>query len=520
MSVTKAHGNDITRKLEDGQIRIGFQNARGIEYDLRRPASEMIQAAKENNIGIYGIVEPNCSFNTTLVRAIGKAINKEFPTNGFITYASMPSTKQGYLPGGSIQAITGGMVGRHVQSGGDKYGRFSWAKFMGKNGEKFLSITAYRVGQKKGSKPESADSITAHWQQVQAMTKAGQTEPDPRNQVLTDLSRFMDESRSEGYEIILGIDANEAMEAKDSGIMKFAEKNGLHDIHEAVVRDLPLTTRIGSRRRIDFVFATEKILQWVRAAGYGAIDDGIQSDHILLWADIDFGGFFGGNPTANPPQQSRPFTFENVEIRNKFIEHLKVILDNQNVKSRIKKLELELELHGVNKGRIRQYNVIDNDITKAVKAAVKKTIKTKQHGCPRSKALTEAGNNVLYWKSLLSSANNEIPITEKAKKLGDRLGLDTSKSGELTSKQLDRQTDKAWRDLKECQANATELRKQWLESKARYKATVEGDEDAERVLKTMVRNMEEKQMHRNLTYITKGAHERLSWIEAPTGNWY
>ena len=98
--------------------------------------------------------------------------------------------------------------------------------------------------------------------------------------------------------------------------------------------------------------------------------------------------------------------------------------------------------------------------------------------------------------------------------------IDVNAAAMKTTKQLDKATTKAWDELRECQLNATELRKQWLQSKARYKAGVEGIEDAEKVMKIMVRNMEEKNMNRNLSYITKGAHERLPWIEMPTGVWY
>ena len=50
----------------------------------------------------------------------------------------------------------------------------------------------------------------------------------------------------------------------------------------------------------------------------------------------------------------------------------------------------------------------------------------------------------------------------------------------------------AWNKLQECQHSATKLRAKLLESVARYKAAVEGDTDATRTLKTMIKNLYEK----------------------------
>ena len=91
-SITTSHGNNINKQPEKGHTRIAFQNARGIEYDLRRPASELIEATTVNNISIYGIAEPNCSFDRELTWSINTALKKARGT-GFITHASMHQGK-------------------------------------------------------------------------------------------------------------------------------------------------------------------------------------------------------------------------------------------------------------------------------------------------------------------------------------------------------------------------------------------------------------------------------------------
>ena len=61
----------------------------------------------------------------------------------------------------------------------------------------------------------------SYWQQVKASINNGPVNPDPRNQVLHDLTSFIDEKKLKGYEVILMMCANEAAEAKNSKITEF-----------------------------------------------------------------------------------------------------------------------------------------------------------------------------------------------------------------------------------------------------------------------------------------------------------
>ena len=109
-----------------------------------------------------------------------------------------------------MQLIRGKATGRHMESGTDKLGRYSWMTLHGSNAKKLCIITAYRVVQGKGSTPKSRESTTAHWQQVKAMIKEGKEAPDPRQQIMTDLTKFINNKRDDGCEIILMTDANES----------------------------------------------------------------------------------------------------------------------------------------------------------------------------------------------------------------------------------------------------------------------------------------------------------------------
>ena len=211
LSCLYAYGSDISQPKGDGCARIAFQNS---------------------DIDIFGITEPNVAFTESFVSAVNGLVKKAFG-RGHITYATMPNKKRGYHPGGILQLAQGTASARSTKHGGDKYGRYAWEEFHRKNNNKLCIITAYRVTQKKGTQPRSMDSNTVYWQQVQAMMNDGSVSPDPRNQILKDLTRFIQSKQAEGCEILLMMDANEDINAKSSKLGKFVKNNALIDIHSA-----------------------------------------------------------------------------------------------------------------------------------------------------------------------------------------------------------------------------------------------------------------------------------------------
>ena len=122
LSVLLPYGSDIWQPTQEGCERVAFQNARGITR-WPDPANEVISAAAEYGIGIFGVAEPNCAWDENMTAAVNAAAKKAFGC-GFISPASMPSKKKGYLPGGIMQLIRGNVAGRHEKSGKDRYGQY------------------------------------------------------------------------------------------------------------------------------------------------------------------------------------------------------------------------------------------------------------------------------------------------------------------------------------------------------------------------------------------------------------
>jgi len=443
LAILSPFGGDINKPVGPGCERLAFQNGNGIER-WPNPAEDVFDAATQYDIGLCGIAEPNCAMDENLTAAMEIAAKKRFGC-GIVSAASTPGTKKtGYLPGGILQLARGSIGGRHEKRGYDKMGNFTWMTLRGRNKKKLCVITAYRVCQIKGSKPSSPDSNTSYWQQVQLMIKHGIEEPDPRNQVLKDLTTVIRKKREEGCEVILMMDANESTNDPRGKFSTFIQDNLLHDIHAQAIRELPPTTRVRSPSRIDFMLATEGVLEFVREAGYLALHEGLVSDHIMLWIEMDMKSFFGGEGPSIVPPQSREFSFDNIEMREKFLRELNDIHQHQAIPDRIRRLEIEYRLHGSSAERVQRYNELDREIIESIKAASRRTVKQKQHGHARSPALSRAGNEVLFWKSVLSSKRNDIPITSRAEVIARRNDMSFDEATAANRKEADDNVKRAW----------------------------------------------------------------------------
>jgi hypothetical protein len=326
-SLLKQHGDDMpSTALSLGQIILAFQNVRGIDRK-DNPANEIFDTMKQYHISIFGAAETNCDYTEDLQHRIKAIAQKTFGNEVFSCSSAKHPNDHGYLPGGVLQLTRGEMASRQPTSGKDDMGRYTWQCFHGKNQSKVCIITAYRVSQPKSFVSDN----TAHRQQVEKLLAKGILSPDPRQQILTDLEKFIEEKRSNGYEIILMIDSNELLNAKNSKILQFSRNTGLLDVHSYHHEDGPATSRIGSSTVIDQIFATEGIIDYFSASGHLAYQEGCLSDHILLWATLDVKRFFGGHGPKILRPAARAFKFNNTVLREKFIHELKSLFEHQNI---------------------------------------------------------------------------------------------------------------------------------------------------------------------------------------------
>ena len=174
-------GDNIKQK-EEGTVIVACQNVRGMKVD--RKYSEEINAMKVLKIDVFGISEINVNVTDMIRTGLTRTISKMLG-HGSAAAAIMMSEKIGYLQGGTSLITRGHTAGRMKDKIEDPMGHYSAALLEGKEGSGVLCISIYRVPQKKH---EQTGSTTAHDQQRTYLREKGMKDPDPRNQILKDLT--------------------------------------------------------------------------------------------------------------------------------------------------------------------------------------------------------------------------------------------------------------------------------------------------------------------------------------------
>lgn len=186
----------------------------------------------------------------------------------------------------------GKTTGRIAKSGADPWGRFCWTQLRGRRDEGITIICAYRVCQST----QTAGPYTAYQQQYTLKRDAGVVAPNPRQQLLTDLTTLIENQRSKGYCPILLMDANgdyKAATNQDKALERFLEDNNLIDPYSDKFQSNPCTYAYGMSR-IDYIFTDPACTPAIQSVGYLGTHQGAFSDHCLAFIDVDERKLFQG----------------------------------------------------------------------------------------------------------------------------------------------------------------------------------------------------------------------------------
>ena len=510
----EAAGDPLEEKAESS-IRFIFQNINGLKLNDGFEVAPEITAIGALQADVAGYAEINSNATNKFQDRVRSHMQAHLGTSRLIT-SSGKATKDGYLPGGVLQAIIGHHNGRIRQQGSDKWGRFAWHTMLGRRDEGIIVITAYRVCQRKGTRTTAR---TAYNQQISEMISEGYQNLDPRNQILTDLAILIKEKRNEGYLPILMMDANEEWESTENNqLRQFIDIAQLTDAMRAQHPTADLATyRTGSRT--DYIFIDQTLQPAIRSIGQLGMHDGIISDHVMLHMDLDENEVFRGRLHRPVDVQSREFTIEQADKQKKFIEEFKVIWTHQNIAERVVDIAKQLEKHGPTTALIKIYHQIDRDIIRGMLTSAKRSVK-KKFGYQRSPALSREGSLLLIWKSVGSAkrCKRQIPGTTLAK--AQEKGLNISEVIRMSQKEIKLSIRNARKALWDVQKRDAAARIAWLEGNAKNIATAKGRQDWEKTMATMVQVAANRNMNRKLTSAIKGSRQGLNRIEIPTHEWY
>ena len=126
------------------------------------------------------------------------------------------------------------------------------------------------------------------------------------------------------------------------------------------------------------------------------------------------------------------------------------------------------------------------------------------YGYYQSPALVKAGKNVLVWKVIWSCKKRKQQMSKAVRNQMWVTGQTERSISQLTISEIRIEMRKAVSTLKETQMDARRMRELWLEEMAIKNAMANGDMDAQKVLKTMIRKIHMQSMNSKINMVTHG----------------
>jgi hypothetical protein len=257
-------GSLFTPVKSSSTIRFYFNNINGVRpyHDWTR-LKAAVHTLSEFKVDIFGAAETNLDW-TPQSKQIARNMCQSVYKNATITTSSSNDHgKTEYQPGGTLTVVTGKWTGRCSHQVTDKSGMGRWSgQVLQKSDNQLLYVvTAYRPVEVSSV----TDSHTFYHQNWTILRNTGHQDPNPPKQFYLDLSAEVDNWQSQGHEVIIMLDANEAL-VDNKYLLKFMAKHHLVSfIHP--IPDAPATYNRGSQC-IDYIIGSQRLLSSVTASGY------------------------------------------------------------------------------------------------------------------------------------------------------------------------------------------------------------------------------------------------------------
>lgn len=336
--------------------------------------------------------------------------------------------------------------------------------------------------------------------------------------VLKAMSELLHEWMNRGFHPLVMMDANG--EFDDPQFAAFIQEHDLYDLIDETNADKAPRTYQRSGRRLDYILGDKHVLAAVTKSGSLGSGDGISlSDHTLQFVDLNCQRLFGITETVPHATYEREFKLKDVKKKERFLQELHRMYEHQNIKERVKELAEALRARGPTQAIIQIYQTLDDDITRAMRAAAKCSGR-KDFGYQRSVVLITAGQKVRLMKSIASCVRNKMGYSEKVLRLSTLLDFNLPAFESLTYRRTRKMVTEAINSKKEIQRMAAEHRALWLERLAQEAATMKPGYDWEKVLKQMIIASRQKATNKRLNSIFRLEWASLDYIEVPNEVWF
>lgn len=505
---------------QDGTFRVGSQNTNGTRLGTLYSGVEELDVIDKCGIDVMALQETNLAWTQDARSKLAALIKLQFGY-GFATTSSAPSEKEGYQPGGTSMIAVNSVAGRVTTKYADKMGRYNYMAFTGKDNIGIVCINVYRVCQKKGAKTGPDTSFMV---QLTSLREQGIECPDPRNQVLADVTDVITEWKQKGYHPLVMGDFNADLDDKD--FAEFVDVNNLHDLIGESNEGTPPSTYSRGRKRLDWILGDNFLTGCLVKSGTLALHEGNVTDHTLQWADFDTQKVFGNRSYVPVNPCDRQFTLNNPKKKHEFQAKLEEIHKHQKIKERVIQLSDDFEALLNNDldsqemiELIDRYQRLDYEIKCSIISAAN-SVGRKDFGYQCSPDLVTAGMTYRLWKMILSCKRRKKQYSEQIYTLADDLSCKYSAFELLNYKEIRTKLREVRAQKRLIEKADSDKRAQWLEKLAIEATIDEPLKDWKQILEQMISAAKQKGMQRKLTGIFKPDRSSLRDIEVPADNWY
>jgi hypothetical protein len=283
-------GHSLETISSDKVFRVVTQNMRGLKlYSDPLMMQYSLQLSASMGIASLCLSETNLNWiHKEAHSKLNRVLKKVWQHASYSTSHIVEDFQEAHRPGGTATLVTGNWVSRIITKGTDPYGlgRWSYVVLLGRGGQTLLVVSAYRVCKQA---IQSAGPTTVTAQQYRHLSRtlreANSTEdPAPHCRFILDLQAWLEHHTASSTEVILCIDANEAIlpsqgifcplqfqtdkpiksKGNDGSMQTLLLTCGLADpLLIQYANQTPPSTYSRGSHRIDYVFVSRNLLPFV-----------------------------------------------------------------------------------------------------------------------------------------------------------------------------------------------------------------------------------------------------------------
>jgi len=405
-------------------IRILFNNPCGPRLQSDHLGTQYSLSIVES-LGVGGLclAETNLNWGNAAAYTQVQSLLRQTWGNHSLTYSHL---KEYFTlwnqPGGTATVITNNWTSRILEKGMDPFGLGRWSYFIlrGESGIKVLLITAYRVCVQS---PMLSGPKTSTSQQFRKLSEKHRSaeyvdDPVPRRQFVIDLHAWIQHMQRTSHNIILCIDANEAISDEagqvlsleytldkpildkkhDGTIATLVRSCGLQDPLLKHHSDNPPPTYTRGKDRIDFIFTSPRTMAACIMSGLFPFHSIFMGDHIACYLDFDGLLLFQENTAAIEPPKYQGLQCHDPRIVSKYKDILHKYIGYHKLNIKVSALLNKVKENPEAASILGEYEKLDCLLTAGMLRAEKQVSRKYSKTYHWSPPLLWAVQTLLYWK--------------------------------------------------------------------------------------------------------------------------